>query len=251
MKFNIMGFNQDLLINKYSNLNGNDVIVLRVLVDILPRMTRTITVDGKEFKQVTYELLLEDIPFITQSASTLKKIVRKLINAGLIERYVLNKGGKFTYFRVTKNLEELIFKEEEKAPEKPKKKKKDIKKTNVDSNGNEPIEGQMNDIEALEIIEDERVKLVNEKITTGIASEKLINIVTSKPIEEVKEVLNNINGDFVTSLFIENAFNKVKLVKNNTSYSYAQKEVNGLGFNNFKPREYDYDELEKKLLGWE
>lgn len=94
---------------------------------MLPRMTRTITIDGKEFKQVTYELLSEDIPFITQSVSTLKKIVQKIINAGLIERYVLNKDGKFTYFRVTKDLEELLYKEE-KTPEKVNKKKKDIKK---------------------------------------------------------------------------------------------------------------------------
>ena len=90
MKFNIMGFNQQMLVERYSNLNGNDVIVLRVLVDILPRMTRTLKIDGKEYKQVTYNLILEDIPFVTKSASTLKKIVQKLIDTNLIERYILN-----------------------------------------------------------------------------------------------------------------------------------------------------------------
>ena len=30
----------------------------------------------------------------------------------------------------------------------------------------------------------------------------------------------------------------------------AEKEFEPTGFNNFTPREYDYDELEKKLLGW-
>lgn len=241
MKFNIMGFNQEMLINKYSNLNGNDVIVLRVLVDMLPRMTRTILIDGKEFKQVTYELLLEDIPFITQSASTLKKIVQKFINAGLIERYVLNKGGKFTYFRITEDLKELIFKEEKKAPEKAYKKGKDVKKVNIDSNGQEPIQGQINDIEAIEIIEDVRVKLINEVITTGTASEELIEIVKGKSIQEVREVIDSINSKFVTSLFLENAF-KAKSQANITKTT---------GFNNFTPREYDYDALEKKLLGWE
>ena len=28
-------------------------------------------------------------------------------------------------------------------------------------------------------------------------------------------------------------------------------EVNPMKFNNFKAREYDYDDLEKKLLGWD
>jgi DnaD/phage-associated family protein len=32
--------------------------------------------------------------------------------------------------------------------------------------------------------------------------------------------------------------------------SYGKKEPNS-GFNNFEPRKYDYDDLEKKLLGWE
>ena len=58
MKFNIMGFDQQMLVERYSNLNGNDLIVLRVLVDILPRMTRTLKVNGKEYKKVTYNLIL-------------------------------------------------------------------------------------------------------------------------------------------------------------------------------------------------
>lgn len=116
MKFNIYGFNQEMLVDKYNELNGNDVIVLRTIVDIIPRMTRTIMVEGKEYKQVSYELLLEDIPFVTQSVSTLKKIVQKLINVGLLERHLVNKGGKFTYFRTTESLKELEYVAEVKAP---------------------------------------------------------------------------------------------------------------------------------------
>lgn len=37
--------------------------------------------------------------------------------------------------------------------------------------------------------------------------------------------------------------NPVKIAKN--------KEVQPLRFNNFEPRKYDYDNLEKKLLGWD
>ena len=34
------------------------------------------------------------------------------------------------------------------------------------------------------------------------------------------------------------------------SYSQTKQEVNPMKFNNFEAREYDYDSLEKKLLGW-
>lgn len=30
----------------------------------------------------------------------------------------------------------------------------------------------------------------------------------------------------------------------------SKRKATNLKFNNFEPREYDYDELEKRLLGW-
>ena len=47
---------------------------------------------------------------------------------------------------------------------------------------------------------------------------------------------------------------KDKQFKSNNKNKYAQNNTQtnkGLGFNNFEPRSYDYDALEKKLLGWE
>ena len=35
------------------------------------------------------------------------------------------------------------------------------------------------------------------------------------------------------------------------SNSIKKNKKSELGFNNFTPRQYDYDELEKKLLGWD
>lgn len=234
MKFNIMGFNQEILVNKYSNLNGNDLIVLRNLVDILPRMTRTIEIEGKEFKQVTYELLLEDIPFVTQSVSTLKKIVQKFIDNNLIERYILNKGGKFTYFRTTEDLENLIYKEEVKEV-KPAKKKKSSKKNKAEEIPVEVLEGQISIEEAVE--ESEQVKAVNEIITTGTVSEELKEVVNSKSIEEVVEVIEKVksnNNGSINNTYILNAFNRqVKPVK-------ETKETND-----------NIDKLEAMLLGYE
>lgn len=231
MKFNIMGFNQEILVNKYSNLNGNDLIVLRNLVDILPRMTRTIEVEGKEFKQVTYELLLEDVPFVTQSVSTLKKIVQKFIDNNLIERYILNKGGKFTFFRTTEDLENLIYKEEVEEVKPTKKKKSSSKKKKVVETPIEVLEGQISVDEVPE--ETEQVKVVNEVITTGKISEELKEVVNSKSIEEVVEVIEKVksnNNGSINNTYILNAFNRQAKPTNKTN--------NTIG-------------IEDMLLGWE
>lgn len=45
--------------------------------------------------------------------------------------------------------------------------------------------------------------------------------------------------------------NKNNYNKNNYSNGYNRNKSDKVGFNNFKPRTYDYDSLEKKLLGWD
>lgn len=238
MKYNILGFNQEILVKEHNNLNGNDLIVLRTLVDVLPRMTREVTIDNKSFKQVTYELLLEDVPFVTGSASTLKKIVQKFINNGLIERHIENKGGKFTYFRVTEKLTNLEYKEEPKETK--------TKKVNVDSNGNTPIDGQITVEEAIN--KEEKLNLVKEIITSGAVSEELKKVIETKTIEEVEEVIESVkltsNGS-VNSTYVLNALNARKsFIADKTAGN-----VNPLKFNNFEPRQYNYDALEAMLLG--
>lgn len=109
MRYNILGFDQKKLVEKYSNLNGNDIIVLRAMFDILDRLPRKIDYQNATYVQLTYDMLLSEIPFVTQSVSTLKKIVQKFIDAELIERHVVKKGGNYTYFRITNHLVNLQY----------------------------------------------------------------------------------------------------------------------------------------------
>ena len=46
---------------------------------------------------------------------------------------------------------------------------------------------------------------------------------------------------------------KIKACPHHENKNFIKKtpEVNPLKFNNFEAREYDYDSLEKKLLGWD
>lgn len=65
MRFDIYRFKKEMLVNKYSTLNGNDMIV-----DILPIMIIIDNVNGKEFRHITYTMILEDIPFVTKLAQS-------------------------------------------------------------------------------------------------------------------------------------------------------------------------------------
>lgn len=116
MKYSLLGFKQDILVEQYTELNASDIIVLRTMVDMLNRLPRTIEVENKIYIQMTYDMLISDLPFITNSTSTIKKIVQKFIDKGLIERHLIKKGGNFTYFRTTDALDALQY-----VVEKPKK----------------------------------------------------------------------------------------------------------------------------------
>lgn len=211
MKFSIMGFNQEKLFKDYSKLNCNDIVVLRTLADLISKMEVKIKENNKEYSWVMYKLLVEDLPFITQSESTMKKIVQKLIDAGLIERIIVNRGGKYTYFRSTDKLLELEC--EIKSP------------SNIRKQEGNKIE-KVNDVLTEEISE-QAINKISETDTD----------IVEKAIEACREKEQVTNNYFIKAMEIAS---KPKVYKKNN-----------LRFINFQSREYDYDRLEKKLLGWE
>ena len=58
----------------------------------------------------------------------------------------------------------------------------------------------------------------------------------------------NYNQENVVRDNVANVKNYNNSVKNQSS---NMNKKNAIGFNNFEPRQYDYDSLEKQLLGWE
>ena len=219
MKFNIMGFNQMKLTENYSNLNCNDVVVLRALIDMIPMMDVKIKENNKEYTWVMYRLLVKNLPFITNSESTMKKIVQKLIDAGLIERLVLNRGGKYTYFRKTQKCIDLEYQTE---------------------SVNEADESaELDDINKYKVSKVKKVlseKINKKTISTIIETSSLILQKAIASCEE-KEIVTN-------SYFL----NAIKIASQPLEQNYCPKD--SLSFFNFESREYDYDDLERKLLGW-
>ena len=213
MKFSIMGFNQEKLLKDYSKLNCNDIVVLKTLSDLISKMEVKVKDNNKEYSWVMYKLLLEDLPFITQSESTMKKIVQKLIDAGLIDRLIVNRGGKYTYFRKTEKLLDL--------------------ECDIEVSKRVDTEKKANEI--IEKVSDVLTEEISEETIEEIA--KTDTSITQKAIQACREKEQVTNSYFIKAMKIA-----------------AQRKVykkDNIRFINFEAREYDYDRLEKKLLGWE
>lgn len=114
-----------------------------------------------------------------------------------------------------------------------------------------------------------------DEVSATIETETPLDIL-EKSIEEVMTITENSFTEKNASTFFGDSNGNIKLISKAYEYMKNQKvktskvgymrtllknfdepqklEKSGVeytGFNNFKPREYDYDSLEKKLLGWE
>ena len=236
--FNILGFDQLKIMSvqqeKQINLNGNDLIVLRNIVDMIEgRRLETKDIDNKSYTWIKYSLLVENLIFVSDKEDTFKKIVSKLVKCTLLERKVVKLvgNGAYTYFRKTELLESIMYKEESQKEKKAKKnayKKKDqVEKVEV-------LEGQITVEEALQQEEQIDIETVSE--TTGCT------------VEKAKEVLK-----YAVDCNKNNPIGfAIKAIKER--WELKNKESIGItprSFNNFQPREYDYSRLESMLLGYE
>lgn len=76
--FNILGFDQLKIMSvqqeKQINLNGNDLIVLRNIVDMIEgRRLETKDIDNKSYTWIKYSLLVENLIFVSDKEDTFKK----------------------------------------------------------------------------------------------------------------------------------------------------------------------------------
>lgn len=114
--FNILGFSQEKIMlvqkEKQINLNGNDLIVLRNIVDMIDsKRLETKEIGNKKYTWIKYSLLVENLIFVSDKEDTFKKIVGKIIKCGLLEREVLKSvgNGAYTYFRKTDLLKSIEY----------------------------------------------------------------------------------------------------------------------------------------------
>lgn len=240
--FNILGFNQEKIMavqeEKQINLNGNDLIVLRNIVDMIDsKRLETKEIDNKKYTWIKYSLLVENLIFVSDKEDTFKKIITKLIKCGLLEREVLKSvgNGAYTYFRKTDLLKSVEYVAEAPTTNALVKKKAAKKKDQA-----------------------EKVEVLDGQVTV----EEVLEQVPSKEIDEIIKEATGADEETIEKA-IAYAIHKnaekpigfaIKVIKEGWDMRIVENKrsgVNPLGFNNFEPREYDYDQLERKLLGWE
>ena len=235
--FNILGFDQIKIMSiqqeKQINLNGNDLIVLRNIVDMIEgNRLESKNIDNKSYTWIKYSLLVENLIFVSDKEDTFKKIVSKLVKCTLLERQVVKSvgNGAYTYFRKTELLESIMYKEGssevKKVKRKTYKKKEQAEKIEV-------LDGQ---VTVEEVLQQEKTDVEAVVEATGCTVQKA---------EEVLEYAVTCNKNNPVGFSIK-AINEGWKLKN--------KETNGINprsFNNFEGRSYQYDKLEAMLLGHE
>lgn len=212
MKINIMGFEQTAIID--AKLNGNDVIVLRTMVDMIDseRFT-TKEIDGELYTWINYQLLVEDLPMISDKIDTFKKIVTKLVNNGFLDRQVKKAigAGAYTYFKKTKKLDAITFKPEVKETTKEET-KKETKKASKEKLATQipedfiPAETSLRaELEILDEVMTERISFTT--------SELVMEFISTSGISGLIPIVNRlsnkkIDGDFVNNKYVRNALKK-------------------------------------------
>ena len=237
MRYSIEGFSQEKLI-KY-DLDLKDVMLLRYFLDFINSDTMSkIIINNKPFYWLRYQKLQEDLPILgINNRLVLRRRLKKLEEKKILEHYHKLEGGSFSYYALGENFEELLYKKTENKTDSTKKEDrfiKDLKKnTEIDKVVNEYTENKILRDCIIEFIKFR--KGINATITTFSLKrilERLSNLAYSD--EEKIKIINN---------SIINGWRNIFPLKKENNESIKM-------FNNFTPRKYDYDLLEKQLLGY-
>jgi len=173
--------------------------------------------------------------FNTTSKNRVIYTIKKLEKKGLIT--VVRKFKENNRYFIA-NINEFIVIENKKTPA----------KVHVDSNGDLPLEGQIDIEEVLKENESQsdKIKLILDKFKGIILSKKQKEVIDNTEKGILENAIASITVDKINATYLLGAIERAK-----TKSKYLVDGINPFKFNNFKAREYDYDSLEKKLLGWD
>ncbi|EES49904.1 helix-turn-helix domain-containing protein [Clostridium botulinum] len=170
----------------------------------------------------SYEVLMSDLK--TKRKAKVSKLLKSLVKKGYIS--IAKKGKKNTY----KMLKHLFLNQ------------------SVDSNGKPPLDGQ---IHCSEITEDEQ-KVIDITGFTNKQAKSLMKVAKEK-VDKIVQAFNYAIKQGADNLYSYTlwAINNISKIKNTFKPIEDKNRKPKTKFDNFTPREYDYDSLEKKLLGWD
>ena len=206
-------------IKKDTNLNLEESYLLETLFDYYNVQL------GYAFP--SYEVLMSDLK--TKRRAKISKLLKSLEKKGYIS---ITKQGKKNTYKLLKYL--FLSKTKAKAKQK--------QHAPVDSNGNVPLDGQVDVEEFLNTKEQQDVMEL-----TGFNSKQ-----SSELLKAAGNKIDKIAKAFEYAKSKGKAvFRYVKWCISNLELiiKKSNKEIDAYKFNNFEPREYDYNDLEWNLLG--
>ena len=86
------------------------------------------------------------------------------------------------------------------------------------------------------------------KSAVSIYGGENVKLAIDRALEVNKPRMNYVNG--ILKNWKVEGYPKDCANSSKGKFSYESKKCKSLNFNNFEPRNYDYDKLEKALLGW-
>lgn len=109
MKYNIHGFNQPRAVEL--NLSNDDLLVLRWFVDFAgTKKMKTIFEEDGLYYWVNYTNVLEDLPVLKISKTTLKrKHFDNLCKSNVLKHKHIKDGGSFSYYAYGINYDTLVY----------------------------------------------------------------------------------------------------------------------------------------------
>lgn len=116
MKFTLMGFSQQGLINL--GMDTIDAMLLRYFVDFkATNRMKFEMIEDKLFFWVNYDNVLKEFPILNMKKRTIQTRFLKLRDAGVLTHYLKKEGGTYSFFGIGDKYEELIASEKNKEEE--------------------------------------------------------------------------------------------------------------------------------------
>ncbi len=169
----------------------------------------------------SYEILMADLK--TKRKAKVSKLIKSLVKKGYIS---VDKVGKKNTYKLLKYL--FIY-------ELPK-----------DSDGNPPLDGQVHFSE----LTDEEKEVINLGFTQKQAK-SLLQAAKDK-IYKIVQAFNYAKGKGAGNLYRYTLWGVTNISKIKNTFKSVENDLwqPKTKFDNFEPRQYNYDDLERRLLGW-
>lgn len=268
MKYNVLGFDQATLIS--FKLDYVDALVLRFFIDIKDtKKMKAVIIENEPYYWIRYEAIIEEYPIIgLKNSDSVYRRCKKLVSAGVLKHKTVKSGGTYSYYSLGDKYLQLISEPDEnpsgsdEKPEEP-----DLNPNQTDGNP-EGVGFKSRTNNPSTIYPSTNILLLYQNIV-GYLNKKINSQYRHTTDTTRKAIDARLNEGFKEDDFYKVIDNKVRDWKNTEYEQYLrpqtlfgtkfesylnQKKVvkKGQGqFNNYDQRSYDYESLERKLLGWE